>query len=60
MAFTGHKEGASTIGTIGAFVVLAAFLNGYYILKRGLYRAKKRFQDGKPVLTKSLLDDDDS
>lgn len=60
IAFLGYKETAGNLVTVGAFFVIAAFLNGYYILKRGFIKARKQRQEGKPILTKSLLDDDDS
>lgn len=60
IAFLGYKEIAGNLVTLGALFVIAAFLNGYYMLKRGFIRARKQRQEGKRFLTKSLLDDDES
>lgn len=54
----GYEDLATLLTRIGAFSVIASFLIGYYIVKRGLKRARERQKNGKLIFTESLLDDE--
>lgn len=58
ISFFGYTELAALLARIGAFSVIASFLIGYYIVKRGLKRARERQKNGKLIFTESLLDDE--
>ncbi len=54
----GYEDLATLLTRIGVFSVIASFLIGYYIVKRGLKRARERQKNGKLIFTESLLDDE--
>ncbi len=59
ISFFGNKELVALLARIGAISFIASFLIGYYIVKRGLKRARERQKDGKLFFTESLLDDEE-
>ncbi len=58
-SFFGYEELATLLTRIGVFSVIASFLIGYYIVKRGLKRARERQKNGKLFFTESLLNDEE-